>query len=189
MKKELNSKDELIKSLIDTQTAILATIEKSKRNEEKGHLQVEPSTILTPVQQENQSYHKNRIYVGNLNSNVSIEDIYDFFGLKSTAYLRTNCDVDFPLNRQTQNSRVHVYITAPTNVCDELVKLNGVDFKCKFLFIDFAKVKINVTNPNKINFTSPNRFEPLRFASNSLDLGNDTEHGEESDLCVDIRGE
>ena len=55
LKKELNSKDELIKSLIDTQTAILDTIGKSKRNEEKGHLQVEPSTILTLVQQENQS--------------------------------------------------------------------------------------------------------------------------------------
>ena len=35
LKKELNSKDELIKSLIDTQTAILDTIGKSKRNEQK----------------------------------------------------------------------------------------------------------------------------------------------------------
>ena len=77
LKKELDSKDELIKSLIDTQTAILDTIGKSKRKEEKGHLQVEPSPILTPVQQENQSYHKNTIYVGNLDSNVSIEDIYE----------------------------------------------------------------------------------------------------------------
>ena len=47
-------------------TAILETTEKSKRNEEKWHLQVEPSPTLTPVQQENQSYHKNTIYVGNL---------------------------------------------------------------------------------------------------------------------------
>ena len=41
MKKELNSKDELIQSLTDTQIAILETVGKSKRNEEKGHLQVE----------------------------------------------------------------------------------------------------------------------------------------------------
>ena len=33
LKKELNSKDELIKSLVDTQTAILEKIGKSKRNE------------------------------------------------------------------------------------------------------------------------------------------------------------
>ena len=73
LKKELNSKDELIKSLIDTQTAILDTTGKSKRNEEKGYLQVEPSPILAPVQQENQSYHKSTIYVENLDSNVSID--------------------------------------------------------------------------------------------------------------------
>ena len=99
LKKELNSKDELIKSLIDTQRAILDTIGKSKRKEEKGHLQVEPSPILTPAQQENQFYHKNTIYVGTLDSNVNIENIYDFFGLKSTAYLRTNCHVDYPLSK------------------------------------------------------------------------------------------
>ena len=76
LKKELNSKDQLLKSLIDTQTAILDTIGKSKRDKGKGYLQVEPSLILTPEQQENQSYHKNTIYVANLDSNVSIEDIY-----------------------------------------------------------------------------------------------------------------
>ena len=80
LKKELNSKGELTKSLTDTQTAILDTIGKSKRNEEKGHLQVEPSPILSQVQQENQCHHKNTIYVGNLDSKVSIEDIYERFG-------------------------------------------------------------------------------------------------------------
>ena len=117
---------------------------------------------------------------------MSIADIYDFFGLKSTAYLSTNCHVDFPLNQQTQKTKVHVYITAPKQVCDELVKLNGVEFKGIFLFIEIAKVKPKVTNPNKISFTSPNRFEPLRFANNSLDLGNYIERGEEIDLCVDF---
>ena len=147
-------------------------------------MQVQPSPILTLVQQENQSYHKNTIYVGNLDSNVSIEDIYDIFGLKSTAYLRTDCHLDFPLNQQTKG---HVYMTAPKHVCDELVKLNGVEFKCKFLFIEIAKVKPNVTDPNKRNFSSPSRFEPLRFANNSPDLGSDIEHSEESDLRVDFK--
>ena len=161
------------------QTVILDTIGKSKRNEEKGHLQVEPSPILTPVQQENQSYHKVTIHVGNLDSNVSIEDIYELFGLKSTAYLRTNCHVDFPLNQQTQKSKGHTYITAPKHVFDELVKLNGVEFKGKLLFIEIAKVKPKITNQNKINFTSPNRFEPLKFANDNLDLGIDIDHSEE----------
>ena len=76
----------------------------------------------------------------------------------------------------------HVYITAPKHVSDELVKLNGVEFKGKFLFIEITKVKPKLANPNKINFISPNRFQPLRFANNSPDCGNDIEHSEESDL-------
>ena len=156
LKKELNSKDELIKFLVDIQTAILETIGKSKRNEEKRHLQVETSPILAPLQHDNHSHHKNTMYVGNLDSSVSIEDIYELFGLKSTAYLRSNCHVDFPLNQQTQKTRGHVYKTAPKHVCDELVKLNGVEFKGKFLIIENAKVRPKVTNPNITNFSSPN---------------------------------
>ena len=116
-------------------------------------MQVEPNPILTPVQQEIQSYYKNTIYVGNLNTNVRIEDIYDFFGLKSTAYLRINYHVDFPLNPQTQKGKGHVYIVEPKNVRDKLVKLNGVECKGKFLIIEIAKVKPKVTNPNAIKFS------------------------------------
>ena len=145
-------------------------------------MQVEPSPILTPVEQENNPYHKNTIYVGNLDSNVSIEDIYKLFSLKSTVYLRTNCHVDFPLNQQTQRTGGHVDITAPKDVCDEIVKLNG-----RSSFIEDAKVKPKVTNPNTINFISPNRFDPLRFTNNSPDLGNDIDNSEESDLHVDFK--
>ena len=95
-------------------------------------MQVEPSPILTTVQQDNQSYYKNIIYVGNLISNVSTEDIYIFFGLKLTVYLHKNCHADFPLNQQTQKTKSHVDITAPKHVCDELVKLNGLEFKGNF---------------------------------------------------------
>ena len=64
---------------------------------------------------------------------MSIEDIYEIFGIKSTAYLHSNCHVDFPLNQQTQKTKGLVSITALKHVCDELVKLNGVEFKGKFL--------------------------------------------------------
>ena len=79
---------------------------------------------------------------------MSIEEIYKPFDLKSTIYLCTNCHVDFPLNQQTQKTKDHAYITAPKHVCDELVKLNGMEFKGKFLFIEIAKIKPKVTNPN-----------------------------------------
>ena len=107
--------------------------------------------------------------------------------IKPTAYLRTYCDVDFPLNQQTQKTKGHVYITAPKHVFDELVRLNGIKFKGKFLFIEIVQVKPKVTNPNNINFTSPNRFEPLRFVNNIRDPGNDIDHCEESNLRVDFK--
>ena len=90
---------------------------------------------MTTVQQDNQSYHKNITYVGNLISNVSTKDIYIFFGLKLIAYLHDNCHVDFPLNQQTQKAKSNNYITAPKHVCDELVMLNGLEFKGNFYLL------------------------------------------------------
>ena len=117
---------------------------------------------------------------------MSIEDIYNFFCLKLTAHLCTNCHVDFPLNQQTQEAKGPIYITATKHVCNELVKLNGLEFKGIFQIIEIAKVKPKVTNPNK-NFISTNWFEPLRFVNNRLDLGNDIEHSEERDLPADFK--
>ena len=62
-----------------------------------------------------------------------------------------------------------------------------MEFKGKFLFIEIAKINPKVTNPNKIIFFPPNRFEPLRFVDNSLDLGNNIDHSEENDLRVDFK--
>ena len=142
---------------------------------------------MTPLQQNNQSHHKHTIYVGNLDSNVSIEDIYKLFGLKLKTYLRSNCHVGFALSQQTKKTRGHVYITAPRHVCDELVKLNGVEFKGKFFIIENVKVRPKVKNPNLTNFTSPNRFEPLTFENSGLDLGNDIDHRDESDMLADLK--
>ena len=43
--------------------------------------------MLTPMQQQ-KSHYKSTIYIGNLDSNVGIKDIFELFGLKSTAYLQ-----------------------------------------------------------------------------------------------------
>ena len=61
-----------------------------------------------------------------------------------------------------------------------------VEFKDNFWIIENAKVRPKVRNPNLINFTSLNRFEPLTFVNNSPDLGNDIDHSEESDMFVDF---
>ena len=61
-----------------------------------------------------------------------------------------------------------------------------LEFKDNFWITENAKVRPKVRNPNLINFTSLNRFEPLTFVNNSPDLGNDIDHSEESDMCVDF---
>ena len=86
---------------------------------------------------------------------MSIEDIYKFFKKKLTAHLCTNYHVDFPLNQQTQKAKGPIYITATKHVCNELVKLHGLEFKGTFSVIEIAKVKPKVANSNK-NFISPN---------------------------------
>ena len=59
-------------------------------------------------------------------------------------------------------------------------------FKDNFLFIEIAKVKPKAANPNKINFTSPYRLEPLRFMNYSPGLGH-SDHSEENDLRVEFK--
>ena len=56
----------------------------------------------------------------------------------------------------------------------------------KCLFTENVKIRPKITNPNTINFTTPNRFEPLRFM-NSPYLGNDIANSEESDLYLDFK--
>ena len=93
----------------------------------------------------------------------------------------------YSINQTIQRTRGHVYITSPKQVYNELVKLNGVEFKGKYLFNEDAKVKPKVANPNTINFTSPNRFEPSRFVSNTPDLIKNINNCTESDLHVDFK--
>ena len=90
----------------------------------------------------------------------------------------------FQLNQQIQSTKCYVYITASKQVCDELVKLNALEFKGKFLFIEHVKVNPKVTNPKTRTFTSPDWFELLRFMNNRSALGNSIDNSEERVLHV-----
>ena len=78
-------------------------------------------------------------------------------------------------------------VTAPKHVCDKTIKLNGLEFNGKCLFIEDIKVKSKVKNPNAINFKSPNLFELLRFINNSPDFSEDIDYNEEKDLYVNFK--
>ena len=80
-------------------------------------------------------------FIGNLNVNVTIDDIYELFGLKTTKYLRSNTSVEMPLNRNGQ-TRGFAFVTAPDHVRDELLKLNNIQFREKNLIIEASRSKM-----------------------------------------------
>ena len=75
------------------------------------------------------------MHVGNLNNNISEEDLYDLFGLRNTTYLKEKCYLKVALSKLGL-SRGFAFITVPDHVCTEW--LNGIDFKSQYLTIEEA---------------------------------------------------
>ena len=67
-----------------------------------------------------------KLFIGNLNVNVTIDNIYELF--KTTKYLRSNTYIEEPLNCNGQ-TRGFAFVTAPDHVRNEL--LNNIQFREK----------------------------------------------------------
>ena len=76
-----------------------------------------------------ESDKKKTLFLGNLNSFVTYNDIMGFFGLNATKYLRENCKLDFLINPQTGKNKGCAYLTIPANVAEEIIKLNNIELK------------------------------------------------------------
>ena len=66
-------------------------------------------------------YHKNAsivktLLVGNLNKNVTEQDLIELFGLRATNYLRNTCHVKLILCSKTNNSRGFAFVTGPERI-------------------------------------------------------------------------
>ena len=95
----------------------------------------------TQQQQIEPKNQKRSIYAGNLHISVTENDLYDFFGLRSTKYLQETCKVNLPLCKRTGKSKGYAFLNVPDHVYSEIVKLNGVEFKSKQLVLEEAKTK------------------------------------------------
>ena len=62
---------------------------------------------------------------------VDVDDIYELFGLNTTAYLRETCSVEMPFYEKTNKSKRFAFVTVPDHVFIELQKLNGIEFRRK----------------------------------------------------------
>ena len=165
LQKELLSKDDIIKSLVETQTAILDSISNTAsdkqiptplsvspnlREKQQRKHQVQHSTQQQienqqeqPMQQtlhlkRTQKYNMKKIYVGNLNKDVTINDLNELFGLKTTRYLQEYCSIELPVNEKTGKSRGFAFISCPDHVCNELIKLNGINFLESCIIVEEA---------------------------------------------------
>ena len=106
------------------------------------------------------------LFIGNLNVNVRIDDIYELFGLKTTKYLRSNTYVEMPLNRNGQ-TRGFAFVTAPDNVRNELLKINYIRFREKNLVIEAARSKMKTAKTvAKSNHSTKPQVVMNRFPEN-----------------------
>ena len=96
LQNELIRQDEIIKSLLETQTSILETVSNllvEKEKEEK-ELSSTRNEIIKWLKQLSGKKNKNKpknIYTRNLSFDTKIDDLYELFGLRSTKYLRETC--------------------------------------------------------------------------------------------------
>ena len=117
-------------------------------------------------QHEQQQNQLGKLFIGNLNVNVTIDDIYELFGLKATKYLRSNTYVEMPLNRNGQ-TRGFAFVTAPNHVRNELLKLNNIWFREKYLVIDAAKSEMKTAKTIvKSNHSTKSQVVVNRFPEN-----------------------
>ena len=109
LQNELIRKDEIIKSLLETQTSILETVSKPSVEEEKEEEEVSPTRneIIEEIQWQKQpSGKKNKnepknTYIRKFSLDTKIDDLYEIFGLKPTKYIRETCQINMPVNENT----------------------------------------------------------------------------------------
>ena len=82
-----------------------------------------------------------------------MDDLYDFFGLRSTKYLKQNCSLKMSSNSNIGKKKYFAYVTAPEHATTEMVKLNEMQFNSKCIGVEKAKYKpkafseVNVLRP------------------------------------------
>ena len=185
---ELQTKNDIIKNLLGTQSAVVESISHSKDQQdqltslEKQKVTDQSNKVSNQYlsnqhqnhQQDNQhqnhrhnNNHKSKhqthddvdqqiqkqhietnqqekqtcktLYVGNLNKDITEEDLNQLFGLTTTVYLRQTCSIEMPLDKNTGKSKGFAFLNVPQHVYNELVKLNGIEFQNHFIRIEEAR--------------------------------------------------
>ena len=106
------------------------------------------------------------LFIKNRNVNVTIDNLYELFGLKTTKYLRSNTYIEMPLNRNGQ-TRGLAFVTVPYHVRNELLKLNKIQFREKNLVIEAARLEMKAAKTTaKSNHSTRPQVVVNRFPEN-----------------------
>ena len=113
-----------------------------------------------PQPQHQKQLQQTSLYIGNLDQKVNEEDLYEIFGLKSTKYLSGNSYINFVMDEQAGKSKGYTFVTVPTHINEELMKLNGLEFTGKNLVIEEARKKLSKQR-KVVSKTSNNKNQDL----------------------------
>ena len=171
LQNQLISKDELIKSLMDTQTTILETLSKNKQKNVPEQKPVKEHEDSDDDEHNNKFQHQQeqikdqnmqnvdntpkRLYIGNPNPDVTEDELNNLLGLKSTKYLCRTCSIEMPMDKNTGKSKSFAFLTIPSHISDEVKKLNGIEFQNRKIKIQDAKTRAVPVSPNKNKHQRP----------------------------------
>ena len=82
----------------------------------------------------------------NLHQSVTLDDLYELFGLRSTNYLRNDCHMVMGYFSNIDQPFAFATITAPVHVYEELLNLHGIVFHGNPLVIEISKSPLEQSN-------------------------------------------
>ena len=97
-------------------------------------------------QQKLHSHQSKTIFVRNLHQTVTVDNLYELFGLRSTSYLRSNCHIEMDHFSNVDQPFASATVTVWAHVCVELLKLHGIYFHNNSLVIEMSKSPLEQTN-------------------------------------------
>ena len=78
------------------------------------------------------------------------------FRLKSTEYLRQNCSVEMPIDRNAGKSKRYAFLKVPPQVSDELIKLNDFEFQKQSFGIENARTSRQMRHHHRFSINQQN---------------------------------
>ena len=160
LQKELEEKNQIIKTLMETQPiheshSLKQQQQQNQIEERFSEEESLPWQKVTSKQRNNrnQSLEKLKLFVGNLNQSITKKDLNELLGLECTPYLRETCSIKMPKIKHMGQSKGFTFLNVPADVRNEIIKLDGIECKNQTIKIEKARTQY-VSKPHKAKIRS-----------------------------------